>query len=216
MTNQPPNAPWNNYPIAPQPAPKRRRRWPWITGGAVVLLIVVAAIAGNGGPAAPTGTQAPALAAAPSDAPSAPAFPASSSAGDPRAATNFCPAGSTNVNDVCVADTTTTDTPSVPPQEQEAIGSAQDYLSFAAFSRQGLIDQLSSTAGDGYPVDVATAAVDSLDADWNAQAAKSAENYLGLTHFSCSGLISQLDSSAGEKFTKAQATYGAHQTSACG
>jgi len=85
----------------------------------------------------------------------------------------------------------------------------------SGFSRQGLIDQLSSSAGSGYSVADATAAVDSLNADWNAEAVKSAKQYLAMSGFSCQGLIGQLDSSAGDKYTVAQATYGAQQAGAC-
>jgi host cell surface-exposed lipoprotein len=110
---------------------------------------------------------------------------------------------------------TTSEAPQFPPQVEQARDAAQSYLGFKGFSRTGLIQQLSSSAGDGYPKDVATQAVDSLNLDYNAQAVKSAESYLDFTSFSCSGLISQLDSSAGDGYTKAQATYGAHQTKAC-
>ncbi|MEV6644247.1 Ltp family lipoprotein [Amycolatopsis sp. NPDC051371] len=110
---------------------------------------------------------------------------------------------------------TTSEAPKFPPQVEQARASAQNYLSFTAFSRNGLIRQLSSSAGDGFPKDVATQAVDSLSVDWNAQAVKSAENYLSFTSFSCSGLKQQLSSSAGDGFTKAQAAYGAGQTAAC-
>jgi hypothetical protein len=83
------------------------------------------------------------------------------------------------------------------------------------FSRDGLIQQLSSDAGEGYSVSDATAAVDSLNVDWNENAAKSAKQYLDMTGFSCKGLIQQLSSSAGEKYTLEQATYGARQAGAC-
>ena len=83
------------------------------------------------------------------------------------------------------------------------------------FSRDGLIQQLSSSAGDGYDIDDATIAVDSLDVDWNEQAAKSAQSYLDFKGFSCDGLIQQLSSKAGDKFTKEQATYGAKQVGVC-
>jgi hypothetical protein len=105
--------------------------------------------------------------------------------------------------------------PTLTNQQQNAAGSARDYLNFQAFSRLGLIDQLSSSAGDGYAVKDATIAVDSLHVDWNAEAAQSAKQYLQTMHFSCNGLIQQLDSAAGEKFTVAQATYGAKQAGAC-
>jgi hypothetical protein len=88
-------------------------------------------------------------------------------------------------------------------------------LSLSAFSRLGLIEQLSSGAGSGYPLADATFAVDSLHEDWNAQAASSAKEYLSQQSFSCSGLIQQLSSSAGDQFTTAQAQYGAKAAGIC-
>lgn len=99
--------------------------------------------------------------------------------------------------------------------QRNAVRSAEQYLSFMAFSRDGLIDQLSSSAGDGYDVADATVAVDSLTVDWNAQAAKAAAQYLSMMGFSCSGLIEQLSSSAGDQYTRAQAEFGARQAGAC-
>jgi hypothetical protein len=93
--------------------------------------------------------------------------------------------------------------------------SAEQYLSMTGFSREGLIQQLSSDAGEGYSVSDATAAVDSLSVDWNENAAKSASQYLSMSGFSCKGLIEQLSSSAGDEYTVSQATYGAHQAGAC-
>ncbi|HEY8864590.1 MAG TPA: Ltp family lipoprotein [Candidatus Dormibacteraeota bacterium] len=105
--------------------------------------------------------------------------------------------------------------PTLTNQQQNAAKAARSYLSFTAFSRQGLIDQLSSAYGDKYAVQDATIAVDSLNVDWNAEAVQSAKSYLKLTAFSCQGLIDQLDSSYGDKYTVAQATYGAQQAGAC-
>ena len=96
-----------------------------------------------------------------------------------------------------------------------AVRSAENYLNFTGFSRDGLIQQLSSSAGDGYDVADATVAVDSLNVDWNEQAVRSAKQYLDLTGFSCNGLIEQLSSSAGSKYTVDQARYGAQQAGAC-
>lgn len=101
------------------------------------------------------------------------------------------------------------------PGQANAMRSAEQYLSMTGFSRQGLIDQLSSNAGEGYSVSDATAAVDSLSVNWNENAARSAKQYLQMTGFSCKGLIQQLSSSAGDKYTVAQATYGARQAGAC-
>ena len=101
------------------------------------------------------------------------------------------------------------------PSQANAARSAEQYLSMTGFSRNGLIEQLSSSAGEGYSRADATAAVDSLTVDWNENAAKSARQYLDMSGFSCSGLIEQLSSQAGDKYTKAQATYGARQAGAC-
>ena len=99
--------------------------------------------------------------------------------------------------------------------QRNAVRSAESYLSFTGFSRAGLIDQLSSSYGDGYDVADATAAVDSLAIDWKYQAVRSARQYLEMMGFSCKGLIEQLSSDAGEKYTKSQAGYGAQQAGAC-
>lgn len=108
-----------------------------------------------------------------------------------------------------------TETEDLTAQQKNAVRSAKQYLSIAGFSRDGLIQQLSSDAGDGYSVLDATAAVDSLSVDWNENAARSARQYLSISGFSCKGLITQLSSSAGDKYTVDQATYGARQAGAC-
>lgn len=99
--------------------------------------------------------------------------------------------------------------------QQNALRSAKQYISMTGFSRAGLIEQLSSDAGEGYDIADATIAVDSLNVDWNEQAARSAKQYLEMSGFSCKGLIEQLSSSAGEEYTKSQAAYGAKQAGAC-
>jgi hypothetical protein len=99
--------------------------------------------------------------------------------------------------------------------QSNAVRSAEQYLAMSGFSRKGLIEQLSSEAGNGYSVSDATAAVDSLNVDWNENAAKSARQYLDISGFSCAGLIEQLSSSAGSDYTVKQATYGARQAGAC-
>jgi hypothetical protein len=105
--------------------------------------------------------------------------------------------------------------PNVTPAQRNAARSAQAYLRFSGFSRAGLINQLSSDAGDRFSVEDATAAVDSLNVDWNTQAARSAAQYLKLSGFSCQGLINQLSAQAGDKYTVEQATYGATQSGIC-
>jgi flagellar basal body-associated protein FliL len=97
----------------------------------------------------------------------------------------------------------------------EAQQAAQQYLQSQPFSKQGLIDQLASSAGSQYPQSTATQAVNSLHVDWNKEAVQAAQQYLQSQPFSCNALIEQLASSAGSKFTQSQAVYGAHHTKAC-
>jgi Host cell surface-exposed lipoprotein len=111
-----------------------------------------------------------------------------------------------------VADDTKAKKPAVhlTAGQEQAVGSAQDYLAFSAFSHDGLIDQLSSKAGDGYPLKDAVFAVNHIKVDWNKQAVRSAKDYLDFTHFSRQGLIDQLSSEAGDQYTVAEATYAAN------
>ncbi len=94
---------------------------------------------------------------------------------------------------------------------ENALAAAENYLSFSAFSRLGLIDQLSSEYGDGYDIGDATWAVDQLDADWKEQAFLAGKNYLSFTSFSREGLIEQLSSSYGDKYTLEEATYAVNK-----
>ncbi|RKF05795.1 hypothetical protein DEM25_014500 [Oceaniradius stylonematis] len=99
--------------------------------------------------------------------------------------------------------------------QKNAVRYANSYLSFKGFSKEGLIEQLSSPYGDKYRVEDARAAVESLSVDWNAQAVRSAQDYLDMMGFSCDGLIEQLSSEFGDKFTRDQAAFGARQAGAC-
>lgn len=88
-----------------------------------------------------------------------------------------------------------------------ALASAKSYLSHSAFSKQGLYEQLSSEAGEGFTESEARYAVDHVGADWKEQAVKSARSYLSHSSFSREGLIEQLSSQAGEGFTYEEAVY---------
>ena len=99
--------------------------------------------------------------------------------------------------------------PKMTTSQKNAVESAKNYLQFQAFSKKGLIQQLSSTAGDGFPKADARYAVNHIDVDWNAQAVKSARQYMDTQSFSRNALIEQLSSSAGEGFTLAQAQHAA-------
>lgn len=99
--------------------------------------------------------------------------------------------------------------------QKNAVRSAKQYISMQGFSRSGLIQQLSSDAGNGYSVADATVAVDGLNVDWNKQAVRSAKQFLDMQGFSCKGLVELLSSSVGSRYTVSQATYGAQQAGAC-
>jgi|GEM_PF-288163 len=105
--------------------------------------------------------------------------------------------------------------PALTGPQKNAVRAAQSYLSISGFSRDGLIAQLSSPAGNGFDVTDATIAVDSMNIDWKQEAVKSAKQYLQLMGFSCQGLIQQLSSRAGNKYTVEEAQFGAKQAGAC-
>ncbi|MGO1956895.1 Ltp family lipoprotein [Microbacterium sp.] len=87
--------------------------------------------------------------------------------------------------------------------QENAIGSAHNYLDYAGFSRESLIGQLEY---EGYSTEEATFAVDYIAPDWNEEAAESAQSYIDYTDFSRQGLIEQL---LYEGFTQKQAEFGA-------
>jgi hypothetical protein len=99
--------------------------------------------------------------------------------------------------------------------QQNALHAAQNYLETSAFSKAGLIEQLSSEAGDKYPYQDAVFAVEHVHVNYDEQAVKAAKNYLSTSSFSCQGMIEQLSSEAGDKYTVAQAEYGAKQVGLC-
>ena len=136
-----------------------------------------------------------------------------------EAATDLCSKYKAKVTTYYASLPTTTTTapgPTLTQQQRSAVEAAKQYLQTQAFSQQGLIDQLDSSAGDGYTVNDATVAVDSLTVNWNNEAVQAAKSYMQTQPFSCQDLIDQLDSSAGDEYTVAQATYGAQQAGDCG
>lgn len=94
-------------------------------------------------------------------------------------------------------------------EEKNCWKSAMSYLDMSGFSKAGLIDQLSSEYGEGYPKDTAKKVVNDIEkagkVNWVDEAKESAENYLDTSSFSKDGLIEQLTSEYGEQFTQKQA-----------
>lgn len=102
--------------------------------------------------------------------------------------------------------------PSMTTAQQQAVDAAQGYLSMGeGFSYQGLLQQLTSSAGNGFATPDAEFAINYLHPDWDAQAVEAAKGYLQMGGFSRASLIQQLTSSAGNGFTEAQAEYAANQ-----
>ena len=110
-----------------------------------------------------------------------------------------------------VTETAKIDLSGLTMNQQQALKSALSYLDYSSFSKQGLIDQLSSEYGSNFEKADAEAAVEFLEknglVDWNEQAAKQAQSYLNFSSFSKQGLIDQLTSEYGGQFTKEQAEY---------
>jgi hypothetical protein len=98
-----------------------------------------------------------------------------------------------------------------PNWNAQAVDAAGSYLSEGSgFSQSGLIQQLTSQSGNGFSTAQATYAVNSLNPNWDAQAAIAAKGYVSDgSGFSRSSLIQQLTSQYGNGFTEAQAEYGA-------
>jgi hypothetical protein len=188
-----PTAAATGMPAAPQTVerPKKKHLGLKITGGiigAFVLLGIAGAVGGDGTEAAGQSTES---AAAEAPAAEEPAVE------EPEAAAQEPAPAPEPVEPEAPAETVA---------QANAVRSAEDYLSFTAFSRNGLIDQLEF---EGYSTADATYAVDSLGVDWNEQAAQSAQDYLDFTSFSRQGLIEQLEF---EGFTYEQAVYGVNTT----
>ena len=71
--------------------------------------------------------------------------------------------------------------------QENALESARSYVDLSGFSKQGLIQQLSSSAGEGFPKADAVFAANHVDVNWNDEAVESAQGYLDITSFSKQG-----------------------------
>jgi C1A family cysteine protease len=106
----------------------------------------------------------------------------------------------------------------VPPlsvAQESAVRSAESYLSFKGFSRQGLFEQLTSEYGEGFEAADAEFALAHIEqaggVDWNQEAVEAAQSYLEFKGFSRQGLFEQLTSEYGEAFTAEQANFALDQ-----
>jgi Host cell surface-exposed lipoprotein/Protein of unknown function (DUF2510) len=181
-----------------------RRTWVLVTAGVIVAFIGIGAASGSGGKPDTSANGNPSGASqqdkSSDTSADAPATPDVTQAADPSPSPTKTPEPTK----------TPKPTPSFTVSQEQAIGSAKNYLSISGFSRVGLIQQLSSSYGDGFSKADATFAVNHLTVNWNEQAVRSAKNYLSISHFSRAGLIQQLHSSYGDGYTLTQATYAAN------
>jgi hypothetical protein len=169
-----------------------------VIGALFAVLIVIGALASGTKPAAEKNAPAPSVTTQPSVQPSI--------APETTVAEPTAPSVKPSVK-----PSPKVTKPAMTKSQEQAIGAAEQYLSFKAFSRKGLIAQLSSSYGEGFSKADATYAVDHITVSWNEQAAKAAKEYLSMQHFSRSGLIEQLESAYGDGFTHAQAVYGVNK-----
>jgi hypothetical protein len=129
-----------------------------------------------------------------------------SASGSPAVAASASPA----TPGAAQAPAATTEAPSAPSMtvsQQQAVDSAQSYLSDGmAFSKQRLLQQLTSSF-EGFTESDAEFAISYLHPDWDQQAVESAKSYLsdGMA-FSKQRLVQQLTSNF-DGFTEAQALY---------
>ncbi|HEY7043547.1 MAG TPA: Ltp family lipoprotein [Nocardioidaceae bacterium] len=189
---------------AKQKKPFWRRTWVLVTAGVLVAFIGIGAASGSSDPkdtAAKDNHTADVQKDKTSDAATeAPSTPDVTEAADPEPTPTKTPEPTK----------TPKPKPSYTASQEQAIGAAKDYLDYSAFSRTGLINQLSSKYGDGFSKADAIFAVNHIQVDWNEQAVQSAKDYLSMSHFSRVGLIQQLSSKYGDGYTVAQATYAAN------
>lgn len=154
---------------------------------AAVAVVIGVSVGTSSGGSAPTAAQSTPPAVTP-----APAAPPTTAAPVPVTAATSAPAA-----------------PAMSVVEQQAVASAQGYLTDGqGFSYEGLLTQLTSSYGSGFSTATAVVAISYLHPDWNAQAVECARNYLADGQgFSRDSLIQQLTSSYGSGFTQAQAVY---------
>ena len=158
------------------PQPKKKRKWPWVLL-AIAVIGIIAVVASNTDSAKEGFDDAQGNPTT-TAAPGAPTTPASVEQQEEA-------------------------TDSLTKEQKNAVRSAEQYISMTGFSKSGLIDQLGF---EGYSTEDATAAVESMDIDYNEMAVKSAKQYLSMTGFSRDGLVEQLQF---EGYTPEQAAYGA-------
>lgn len=99
------------------------------------------------------------------------------------------------------------DKPKVSAEFNAALSKANSYASTMSMSKDGIYEQLTSEAGEKFPVDAAQYAVDNVKADFNKNALNKAKSYQKQMNMSTDAIKEQLTAAAGEKFTQEEADY---------
>ena len=84
---------------------------------------------------------------------------------------------------------------------------AETYSSTMHMSKARIYDQLTSEYGEQFTAEEAQYAVDTIQADWKANALATARNYRDNLHMSAAAIQQQLISPYGEKFTAEEAQW---------
>lgn len=90
-------------------------------------------------------------------------------------------------------------------EEKNALKKAETYSNSLHMSKQGIYNQLTSSA-EGFTKEAAQYAIDNIEADWNKNALEKAKTYQTSMSMSSKAIYNQLISSA-EGFTKSEAQY---------
>lgn len=97
--------------------------------------------------------------------------------------------------------------PEVPVEYASALVKAVSYSELMNMSKAGIFAQLSSEYGEKFSVEAAQYAVDTMQADWNANALAKAKTYQRDMAMSPEAIRDQLTSEYGEQFTPEQADF---------
>jgi len=185
-------------PLPPSPPPaQKKKRWPWIVGIPVAVIIGLIAI-GNAETDDPT--VAPTVTAGPVER---------------------SEVGSGQTEEPEIEPPTEAPEPEPEPEptltraQSEAVESAESYLDSSSFSKKELLNQLTSEYGEDFAKKDAAFAVAYVEktgaANWKAEAVEAAESYLDSGGYSKNELIHQLESPYGEQFTHAEAVYAVNK-----
>jgi hypothetical protein len=205
-TQQAPQQPY----VPPQLPPQRQANKPWyrrwwaIVLGVLAVLMVLGNMTGGGDTSSQDNTSASQIEdTSVSTSEESPADTSEDTSPVKAPAKAEAPAKAKAPAKVAVKAPVKAPEPDLTSGQENALRSAEDYVSMSGFSREGLIEQLEF---EDYSTKDAAFAADHLNVNWNKEAAESAKDYVSMSGFSRSGLVEQLQF---EGYTRKQAEFGA-------